>query len=67
MRASRDVAISKLDLESAIRLDWGLLHLLPLSRHEVVEFSHHPKTLNETLVTGGYPRILDREIGRAHV
>lgn len=38
------------------------LHLLPLSRQEVVEFSHHPKTLNETLLTGGYPRILDRNL-----
>jgi hypothetical protein len=38
------------------------VHLLPLSRHEVVEFSNHPKTLNETLLTGGYPRILDRKL-----
>ncbi len=40
----------------------AVLHLLPLSRQEVVEFSHHPKTLNETLLTGGYPRILDRNL-----
>ena len=40
----------------------AVVHLLPLSRHEVVGFSHHPKTLNETLLTGGYPRILDREL-----
>jgi predicted AAA+ superfamily ATPase len=40
----------------------AVVHLLPLSRHEVVEFSHHPKTLNETLVAGGYPRIFDREL-----
>jgi predicted AAA+ superfamily ATPase len=40
----------------------AVVHLLPLSRHEVVEFSHHPKTLNETLLTGGYPRILDRRL-----
>jgi predicted AAA+ superfamily ATPase len=39
-----------------------VVHLLPLSRHEVVEFSNHPKTLNETLLTGGYPRILDRKL-----
>jgi len=38
----------------------AVVHLLPLSRHEVLGFSHHPKTLNETLLTGGYPRILDR-------
>jgi hypothetical protein len=30
-----------------------VVYLLPLSRHEVVEFSHHPKTLNETLLAGG--------------
>jgi len=35
-------------------------HLLPLSRGEVVRFPHHPEDLNETLVTGGYPRIFDR-------
>ena len=40
----------------------AVLHLLPLSRHEVVEFPQHPKTLNETLLTGGYPRILDRKL-----
>jgi predicted AAA+ superfamily ATPase len=40
----------------------AVVHLLPLSRSEVVEFSHHPRTLNETLLTGGYPRILDRKL-----
>ena len=40
----------------------AVVHLLPLSRHEVVGFSRHPKTLNETLLTGGYPRILDRKL-----
>jgi predicted AAA+ superfamily ATPase len=40
----------------------AVVHLLPLSRHEVVEFTPHPKTLNETLLTGGYPRILDRKL-----
>ena len=40
----------------------AVVYLLPLSRHEVVGFSHHPKTLNETLLTGGYPRILDRKL-----
>jgi hypothetical protein len=40
----------------------AVVHLLPLSRHEVVEFSNHPKTLNESLLTGGYPRILDRKL-----
>jgi uncharacterized protein len=40
----------------------AVLHLLPLSRHEVVAFEKHPLTLNETLLTGGYPRILDRQL-----
>lgn len=40
----------------------AVVHLLPLSRSEVVEFSHYPKSLNETLLTGGYPRILDRKL-----
>ena len=40
----------------------AVLNLLPLSRHEVVKFPHYPKTLNETLLTGGYPRILDRKL-----
>lgn len=40
----------------------AILHLLPLSRHEVARFPRHPKTLNETLLTGGYPRILDHDL-----
>ncbi len=28
----------------------------------MTEFSSPPKTLNETLLTGGYPRILDRKL-----
>src|ERR1035437_7447396 len=40
----------------------AVLHLLPLSRNDVVAFPSHPKTLNETLLTGGYPRILDRKL-----
>jgi predicted AAA+ superfamily ATPase len=40
----------------------AVVNLLPLSRQEVVKFSPHPKTLNETLLTGGYPRILDRKL-----
>ena len=40
----------------------AVVHLLPLSRHEVARFSPHPITLNDTLLTGGYPRILDRKL-----
>ena len=38
----------------------AVLHLLPLARSESVRFAEHPAGLNETLVTGGYPAILDR-------
>ena len=40
----------------------GVLRLLPLARSEVVRFKNHPQTLNEALLTGGYPRILDRAL-----
>lgn len=38
----------------------AVLHLLPLSRAEVIRFAKHPESLNETLLAGGYPRIFDR-------
>ena len=34
-------------------------HLLPLSRGEAIRFPFHPEGLDETLVTGSYPRIYD--------
>ena len=37
-------------------------HLLPLARGEVERFPSHPLTLEEALLTGGYPRILDRNL-----
>ena len=40
----------------------AILQLLPLTRSEVVRFAEHPRTLDETLLIGGYPRILDRKI-----
>ena len=40
----------------------GVLHLLPLSHGEVLRFRKHPVTLDETLFTGGYPRIFDRNL-----
>jgi predicted AAA+ superfamily ATPase len=40
----------------------AVLHLLPLSYDEVCRFKKYPKTLDETILTGGYPRILDRHI-----
>lgn len=35
-------------------------HLLPLARREVERFAQHPRTLEEALLAGGYPRIFDR-------
>ncbi len=40
-------------------------HLLPLAWSEVVRFPEHPETLEETLLTGGYPRILDHGLDPA--
>ncbi len=40
----------------------GVLHLLPLARSEVVRFDRHPKTLDEALIAGGYPRIFDQRL-----
>ena len=40
----------------------AVLHLLPLARSEVLRFERHPHTLEETLLTGGYPRIFDRQL-----
>ena len=37
-------------------------HLLPLTRGEVARFARHPKSLEETLFAGGYPRIFDRNL-----
>ena len=37
-------------------------HLLPLTRGEVARFAWHPKSLEETLFVGGYPRIFDRNL-----
>jgi hypothetical protein len=40
----------------------AVLHLLPLSRREVARFAHYPATLDESLLGGGYPRILDQKL-----
>ena len=37
-------------------------HLLPLAHNEALRFPRHPATLEDTLLTGGYPRILDRAL-----
>ncbi len=38
----------------------AILHLLPLSRPEALRFPRFPASIDETLYTGGYPAILDR-------
>ena len=40
----------------------ALHQLLPLSWNEVRRFPDHPATLEEAIMTGGYPRILDQEL-----
>ena len=40
----------------------AVLHLLPLARSEVIRFKRHPKSLDQTLLAGGYPRILDQKL-----
>lgn len=40
----------------------ALLNLLPLTRSEITRFKRYPKTLDETLLYGGYPRIFDRKL-----
>jgi predicted AAA+ superfamily ATPase len=40
----------------------GILHLMPLARSEVRRFRRHPKSLDEAMFTGGYPRILDQRL-----
>jgi len=40
----------------------AVLHLLPLARSEVTRFRRHPKSLDETLIAGGYPRIFDQKL-----
>lgn len=43
----------------------AVLELLPLARSEVVRFADHPGDLDLTLLTGGYPAILDRRLDPA--
>jgi len=40
----------------------SVLHLLPLARSEVLRFKRHPKSLDATLLAGGYPPIFDRRL-----
>lgn len=40
----------------------AVLHLLPLARSEVIRFKRHPSRLDETILSGGYPRIFDQQL-----
>ena len=40
----------------------AVLHLLPLCHGEVLRFARHPATLDEVMLAGGYPRILDQRL-----
>jgi predicted AAA+ superfamily ATPase len=43
----------------------AILHLLPLAHSEILRFRHHPKSLDQVLLAGGYPRIFDRDLAPA--
>ena len=53
-------------LASAIRQSLAgrtaVLDLFPLTWPEINRFSKHPQTLEDALISGGYPRIFDEEI-----
>jgi len=40
----------------------AVIHLMPLARSEARRFKRHPRSLDEAMFTGGYPRIIDRRI-----
>ena len=40
----------------------AIRHLLPLARGEVERFGRPPETLDQTLYTGSYPRVFDRNL-----
>jgi len=40
----------------------SVCHLLPLTYGEITQFENHPQSLEEVLLTGSYPRILDRDL-----
>lgn len=40
----------------------SMMHLLPLCRAEVLRFATHPRTLDDALLAGGYPRIFDQHL-----
>ncbi len=55
-------------LESVIQSLAGrtaVAHLLPLARTEARRFSRYPRSLDEAIVTGGYPAIYDRGLDPA--
>ena len=40
----------------------AVLHLLPLTRSEVERFKIYPRSLEKTMLAGGYPRIFDKRL-----
>lgn len=40
----------------------AVLNLLPLARSEVVRFDPHPESLDQSMLSGGYPRIFDQRL-----
>ncbi|MBN1513799.1 MAG: AAA family ATPase, partial [Phycisphaerae bacterium] len=40
----------------------AVVYLMPLARGEMRRFKQHPKSLDEAMFAGGYPRIPDRQL-----
>lgn len=40
----------------------AVLHLLPLVRSETIRFAQYPKSIDQAILTGDYPRILDQNL-----
>ncbi len=59
LTGSQDLALAE-SVSQSLAGRTEVHHLLPLARGEAVRFARYPTTLEETLLTGGYPRILDR-------
>lgn len=43
----------------------AVLHLLPLTHNEIQRFERFPQTIDQIMLTGGYPAILDQHIPSA--
>ena len=59
LTGSQNLALTASDSQSLAGRT-AVHHLLPLARREVERFDQHPRTLEEALFSGGFPRIFHR-------